>query len=224
MRNLLIALFFVVFLVGAVQAQPILVPSYGETGWQTYSHTHTEVDPWTGMLVLGVVDTYDMEAESYLLIDNLINMGPAGNQGFEQGDLTGFVFGSSVSVGASAVSYGGTTYTPAEGNFMAILDSVDGNSGTDASGLTTYTGIPTTDGSYISFPLTLTQDLTVSFDWNFFTTDSVPFEDYAFLGVEGGETPHVEVLAKIAAIPEPSSLLLLSLGLLGLFKRRFKSR
>ena len=111
-------------ILSSVSNAVILVPSHGETGWQTYSYTFEE--PWSGWVGIGVSDDFDETLASYLLIDNLVNMGPSGNQSFEMGDLTGYTvldrdtpLSTAPSFVPSTTSCGGTTYTPTGGTLMA---------------------------------------------------------------------------------------------------------
>ena len=76
-------------ILSSVSNAVIIIPPYGETGWQTYSHTfETE---WEGYVGIGVSDYMDTIYESYLLIDNFVTVGiPVGNPSFEEGDFTGY--------------------------------------------------------------------------------------------------------------------------------------
>ncbi len=194
----------------------IVVPSYGETGWQTYSHYFD--DDWSGLVGIGVSDESDTQQPSYLLIDNFVNLGPAGNQGFEMGNFTGYTLNGTGSVVPSATSFWGTVFTPTEGSLMAMLDSDESDTGASTSFLNPWL-LPTmsaTDGSWIEFSVNALAGDTVFFDWNFFTTDYTPYQDFAFLYSKlpgAADLEHAEILAKI---PEPSTLILLGAGLFGL--------
>ena len=193
----------------------LYVPDFGETGWQTYAVT-LDTD-FSGIVGIGVSNLLDTALDSVLLIDNLVGMGPAGNEGFELGDFTGYTVYGTATVDSSATAWGGTPYGPTEGSFMAVLTA----EGASTSFLPEFGA---TDGAYIEFNVDLQTGDTVSFDWNFLAMDYTPFEDFAFLYAkdEQGALVYYEKLAQISPIPEPSAILLLGAGLagLGLWGRR----
>jgi hypothetical protein len=75
-------------LLSSVSNAVILVPDFGETGWQTYSHIFDK--EWEGSVGIGVSDYGDEAWGSILLIDNFVGMGAPTNPSFEAGDFTGY--------------------------------------------------------------------------------------------------------------------------------------
>lgn len=195
----------------------LYVPDYGSTGWQQYSHTFSA--GFTGTVVLGVSDQADEFLSSQLLLDNLGGtavLAPQSvtNQGFEQGDFSGYAATS----GSAAVVSSFGSYNPTEGGQMALLDSVDGDSGVSTSLYLNTQGNPGTDGSLISFDITANAGDTLTFDWVFSTDDYAPLGDFAFISLvgTGAANGHYEVLAEITPVPVPAAVWLMGSGLLGL--------
>ena len=71
----------------------IYVPNQGDTGWQTYTYT-AGPEGFTGTAGFVVSNVKDNSAYSELLLDNLSQGGGGTNQGFELGNLTGYVLAS----------------------------------------------------------------------------------------------------------------------------------
>jgi len=205
---------------GAVPAfaATLYVPDFGSTGWQSYSHTFSA--GFTGSVVLGVSDAGDNVLPSQLLLDNLggtAALAPQSvtNQGFEQGDFSGYITSGSAAIVSSFGSY-----SPTEGGQMALLDSVDGDSGVSTSLYLNTEGNPGIDGSLIRFDISANAGDTLTFDWVFSTGDYAPYSDFAFISLvdTGAANGHYEVLAEItpAPVPVPAAVWLMGSGLLGL--------
>ncbi len=230
-------------------AAPIIVPGYGETGWQTYSHEFTS--DWRGTFGIGVSNYGDMEMDSKLLVGNL-NIGPPGNTRFETGDFTGYtVYGDSNAVISQAISYNGSIYMPTKGSYMAsILSSYyydDTGGWTDYIDTSEWGG---TNGAYITFPLDVAGGTMLTFHWAFLAGDEYPNADFAFVFGQpkcGGPAPtscetflgarpmlsssgdcpeqYFEKIAEIGeavSVPEPATVMLLVCSLIGLVGLRKK--
>lgn len=199
-------------------ASTLYVPDFGSTGWQSYSLTFSSA--FTGSVYLGVSDAGDDVLPSSLLLDNLggtaafTSLSAAG-RGFEQGDFSGYGMAGDVTL---TNGFGG--YNPTEGGHMALLNSVDGHSGTDTSLYLNTQGNPGVDGSLIRFDISANAGDTLTFDWAFKTDDYAPYSDFAFISLvgTGAADGHYEVLAEItpAPVPVPAAVWLMGSGLLGL--------
>ena len=199
-------------------AATLYVPSFGSTGWQQYSYTFSSA--FAGSVTLGVSDQDDEFLSSQLLLDNLGGSAFASpqlsaNRGFEQRNTAGYVVAPGSS--ASAVSSFGS-YNPTEGGQMALLDSVDGDSGVSTSLYLNSQGNPGIDGALISFAIFANAGDTLTFDWVFSTDDYASLGDFAFISLVGAgpANGHYEVLAEITPVPVPAAVWLMGSGLLGL--------
>ena len=122
MKKILIVIISVLLAPGLSFGAParIYVPDQGATGWQTYTYT-AGPEGFTGTAGFVVSNVKDNSAYSELLLDNLSHGGGGTNQGFELGNLTGYVLASDSSgtsfatVSPSATTISGNTYTPTQG-------------------------------------------------------------------------------------------------------------
>ena len=200
------------------------VPSFGDTGWQTYTHTFETA--WTGRVGFLVSNSGDKLVDSEMLVDNL-NFGPTGNRGFENSPehFAGYdATNGDITVVSSDTAASGNVYTPTENDFMARISSLNGIFDSTVLGGTNAAVLWLTDD------ISVEAGQTVQFDWAFLARDYMPFQDFAGLVhqdrlVTGGYSEFgFEKLAQIEdVVPEPATMSLFGLGLfglLGLRKRR----
>src|SRR5204862_3611900 len=112
----------------------------------------------------------------------------SGTLGFESGDLTGWSSLGSVSVVAGSDSLAQAT----EGTFFAYLTSGIASEGVleqflgiAPGGLQSLTTAVPTVGSALETTSFLTAGQQVSVDWQFMAHDYLPYDDFAFVSVNG---------------------------------------
>jgi hypothetical protein len=197
----------------------IYVPNQGDTGWQTYTYT-AGLGGFTGTAGFVVSNAIDNTAYSELLLDNLSQGGGGTNKGFELGNLTGYTLvGTSfatVSTSETAISY--NTYSPTQGEFLAVLQGL--SNGVTTSQFHNGTGQAGTVGSILETEITLAAGAQFSFDWAFLGNDFSPWNDFSLFYLKGEQgivfSEDLGQIGSAPAVPIPSSVLLLGSGLLGL--------
>ncbi len=184
MKKILIVIISVLLAPGLSYGAParIYVPNQGDTGWQTYTYT-AGPEGFTGTAGFVVSNVKDNSAYSELLLDNLSQGGGGTNQGFELGNLTGYVLASDSSgtsfatVSTSATAISDNTYTPTQGDFLVVIQGL--SSGVATSGFRNATGQTGTVGSILETAITLAPGEKFSFDWAFLGNDLSPYNDFA---------------------------------------------
>ena len=222
MKKILIVMISVLLAPGMSFGAParIYVPNQGATGWQTYTYT-AGPEGFTGTAGFVVSNVKDNFAYSELLLDNLSQGGGGTNQGFELGNLTGYVLASDSSgtsfamVSTSATAISGDTYTPTQGDFLSVIQGV--YSGVATSEFRNATGQIGTVGSILETAITLAPGEKFSFDWAFLGNDLMPYNDFALFYLkdpQSGAIVFIELLAQIGSprFPIAAVLLLLDLG------------
>jgi len=196
---------------------PIYVPNQGVTGWQTYTYT-AGPGGFTGTAGFVVSNVKDTSAYSELLLDNLSHGGGGTNQGFELGNLTGYVLtGDSSGTSFAYVSDSETTanyntYTPTQGDFLVVIQGL--STGVSTSGFRNATGQIGTVGSILETAITLAPGEKFSFDWAFLGNDSSPYNDFSLFYLkdpQSGAIVFTKLLAQIGAPRFPIAAILLLL-------------
>jgi hypothetical protein len=222
MKKILIVIISVLLVPGLSFGAParIYLPNQGATGWQTYTYT-AGPEGFTGTAGFVVSNAKDNSAYSELLLDNLSHGGGGTNQGFELGDLTGYILTSDSSgmsfamVGITATAISSNTYVPTQGDFLLVLQGL--SSGVPTSGFSNATGQSGTVGSILETAITLAPGEKFSFDWAFLGNDLIPYNDFALFYLkdpQSGAIRFTELLAQIGSprFPIAAILLLLDVG------------
>jgi len=186
---------------------PIYVADQGATGWQTYTYT-AGPEGFTGTAGFVVSNVKDNAAYSELILDNLSHGGGGTNQGFELGNLMGYVltsdsFGkSSAMVNSSATTINGSAYNPIQGSFLLIIQGL--SSGVSTSEFRNATGQIGTVGSTLETAITLAPGETFTFNWAFLGNDLSPYNDFALFYLKDPQSGTInfrELLAQIGSPP-----------------------
>jgi hypothetical protein len=195
----------------------IYVPNQGATGWQTYTYT-AGPEGFTGTAGFVVSNVKDNSAYPELLLDNLSQGGGGTNQGFELGNLTGYILASDSSgtsfamVSTAATAISGNTYVPTQGDFLLVLQGI--SNGVPTSGFPNATGQIGTVGSILETAITLAPGEKFSFDWAFLGNDFSPYNDFALFYLkdpQSGAIMFIDLLAQIGSPKFPIAAILLLL-------------
>jgi hypothetical protein len=220
MKKILVAIAGILLVLGLNYraAAWVYVPSYGDTGWQTYTYT-AGPGGFTGLAGFVVSNVIDNSAYSELLLDNL-SQGPTDNTGFELGFSGYDLVGDSLVCADTytwTTSAQGTVYDPTEGYYLADLRGL--SFGVDTSRFQNATAQAGTVGAIMEMNLSLTDGQQFSFDWAFLGNDMTPWNDFALFYLKdsgSGNLVFSQGLAQIGEAPVPPTLVLLGSGLLGL--------
>ncbi len=129
-------------------------------------------------------------------------------------------FSGDVTIGVSDQGDDGVSSYLTSPTYPFSLDT-DGASAQDTSAYFNTLGESGTDGELYIFALTASAGDVLTFEWEFHTDDYVPYNDFAFIDIEG---VHYEVLAQISSVPVPAAVWLFGSGLLALIGIRRKSQ
>jgi hypothetical protein len=203
----------------------VYVPSYGDTGWQSYTYT-AGPGGFTGTAGFIVSNQGDTVLDAWQLLDNLSQCAQPGNQSFELGNYNGYALGpasnGAVVMGPVVNPSNGNSYMPTNGEWMSYQQSFDDP--TPPVFLNAYGNVGT-NCSYLETGISLSEGQTFTFDWAFIALDYWPFEDFSkfYLKDVAGNVVFQDGLGQLSPVPVPPAALLFGSGLLGLVGwRRFR--
>jgi len=216
MKKILIVIISILLAPGLSFGAParVYVPNKGDPGWQIYPYT-ADPEGFTGTAGFVVSNVKDKSAYSELLLDNLSHGAGGTNQGFELGNLTGYVLASDGSgtsfatVSTAATAINGNNYSPTQGDYLVVIQGLD--SGVPTSGFRNATGEVGTVGSILETAITLAPGEKFSFDWAFLGNDLSPYNDFSLFylkGPQSGAIVFTKVLAQIGSPRFPVAAIL----------------